>query len=186
MNLKQLWASIFAWWTRFAARWRKPQSTPTTTPTVLEGIPEPLVLEEVAAVEPDVVIPAITIELESEAALEPEIIESAAIPEPEVPGLAEFEVAGIEAGVVLPSIPIDLEFIDPPAEQEVVAEPQPKELERAMKQFAMLLTARELRAHRHYQTTGSCNVDVPRQDSRTAAPQDCRVRRPRNSRIPPI
>lgn len=98
-------------------------------------------------------------------------------PAVEVPALPEFEVAGTESGVVVPSSLIDLEFVG----AEVVAE-QPNELEHAMKQFVLLLTARELRAHRHYSATGSCNIDVPRQDCRVVKPIDSRVSRSRNSR----
>jgi len=131
MNLKQIWASIVAWWISWTARWRKPQPTST----VLEVIPEPL------AVEPE---------------------------PPEVPTLEEFEVAAVEPPVIEP---------------EIVEEPQPSELSRKVEQFLALLMARELRAHRHYNATGSCNEHVPSVDSRAAGPlQDCRVNRPTNSR----
>jgi hypothetical protein len=160
MNLKQIWASIVAWWISWTARWRKPQPTST----VLEVIPEPLAVEpepQTPEPEPDTCTYARTYECTVQ----------------EVP-LEEFEVAVVEPDVIVPSIPIDLEFIEPPA-AEVVEEP-PSELQRAMAELTKLLIARE-----HYQTTGSCNADVPRQDCRAAGPlQDCRVIRPRNSRVP--
>jgi hypothetical protein len=98
--------------------------------------------------------------------------------------LEECEVTAIESDVVIPSIPIDLEFLEPPA-AKVVEEPQPSALSHTMDQFLALLMARELRAHKHHSATGSCNADVPRVDSRVdGPPQDCRVNRPTNSRVP--
>jgi hypothetical protein len=138
MNLKQMWASIIAWWSRFAARWRKPAQPIPVMPEVVEIIPE---------------VPAIELE--------------------------EFEVVPYEA-YAHPSLPIELIFIKPP-----VVETETKSgLQQQVEMLIGLLAARELRAHRHYQSTGSCNIDIPRIDSRVSKPIDSRTHKTRNSRSP--
>jgi hypothetical protein len=99
------------------------------------------------------------------------------VAEQEVPALQEFEVAEIEAAVIISPTPIDLDFIEP-----IVAPAPPTDLQRRMDQFLVMMLARELRAHKHYLTTGSCNIDVPSQDCRVVKPVDSRAVRPRNSR----
>jgi hypothetical protein len=101
-------------------------------------------------------------------------------PTPEVRtvvSLPEFDVMPYES-YEHPSIPIDLDFIEPP-----VVESKPNELQQAVEAFIGLLAMRELRAHTHHALTGSCNIDIPRQDCRVVKPVDCRVSgHPRNSR----
>jgi hypothetical protein len=123
MTVTKIWGYIVAWWAKWTSRWRQPAL--------------------------------------------------------EVPTLEEFGVSAIEPDVFVPSLPIELVFIEP----IVQSEPQEcSDLQRQMEMFIGLLAMGELRAHRHFHATGSCNIDVPSVDCRVSKPIDSRLSKSKNSR----
>lgn len=63
-NLKSIWTSIITWWVKWTAGWRKPVSPVPEVPALPEF--------EVVAIEPDVIVLAIPIDVEF---IESEVVE---------------------------------------------------------------------------------------------------------------